>query len=544
MKKKLFVIINILLFTQLLAQQSGELYSFLKNDTFITNNKENTQKLAVDFSVLVSLIENKENINFTLPNLEGGFINVNLKSFSIIKPDHQLIIEKQNGKFFEKFKPSFASYYIYYQNKSIGTLILFKDYFIVSYSYNNKQLEINKINNNYFLFDVNDCVFDKSFTCEVKEKRENLNFDSNIESSESTPKCLQLAIELDNYTRNLYNSNSSATNWAHAIIAGASQVYASDVSLNIEITTTIIWETTDPYASYVNQAGSMLSALRNHWISNNSNIVRDLVHLMTRRTNTGTGGIAYRDVLCSNNWGYAFSANLNNNTNFNFPNPSYTWNLLVITHEIGHNIESHHTHWCGWPGGPIDNCVDVEGSCSNNPNPQVGTIMSYCHTTSSGSLIDFHPTVINSALNPGINGASCLTTCDFYGCTDPNATNYDPNATVDDGSCTYSNPILSASITNVSCNGGIDGSINLSVSGGLLPFSYVWSNGAFSEDIFSLQAGTYSVTVTDALGQSTSASYTINEPNIMNTIYTITNTSGFGMSDGSIVASVSGGTPT
>ena len=123
------------------------------------------------------------------------------------------------------------------------------------------------------LFDVNDCVFDKSFTCEVKEKRENLNFDSNIESSESTPKCLQLAIELDNYTRNLYNSNSSATNWAHAIIAGASQVYASDVSLNIEITTTIIWETTDPYASYVNQAGSMLSALRNHWISNNSNIV-------------------------------------------------------------------------------------------------------------------------------------------------------------------------------------------------------------------------------------------------------------------------------
>ena len=43
MKKKLFVIINILLVTQLLAQQSGELYSFLKNDTFITNNKQNTQ---------------------------------------------------------------------------------------------------------------------------------------------------------------------------------------------------------------------------------------------------------------------------------------------------------------------------------------------------------------------------------------------------------------------------------------------------------------------------------------------------------------------
>ena len=93
---------------------------------------------------------------------------------------------------------------------------------------------------------------------------------------------------------------------------------------------------------------------------------------------------------------------------------------MVCSHEIGHNIGSHHTHWCGWPGGAIDNCADVEGSCPNNPVAQVGTIMSYCHTTSSGSLIDFHSIVVSNALIPGINGASCLTTCAFYGCTDPN----------------------------------------------------------------------------------------------------------------------------
>ena len=100
-----------------------------------------------------------------------------------------------------------------------------------------------------------------------------------------------------------------------------------------------------------------------------------------------------------------------------------------------------------------------------------------------GALIDFHSIVVNNALNPGINGASCLTTCTFYGCTDPNATNYDPNATVDDGSCTYSLPVLTAIATNISCNGLSDGSIDLSVNGGLSPYTYVWSNGLFSQDI-------------------------------------------------------------
>ena len=55
--------------------------------------------------------------------------------------------------------------------------------------------------------------------------------------------------------------------------------------------------------------------------------------------------------------------------------------------------------------------------------------MSYCHTTSSGALIDFHPVVVSQALNPGINTAGCLTACPFYGCTDSTALNYDPLAT-------------------------------------------------------------------------------------------------------------------
>ena len=88
-----------------------------------------------------------------------------------------------------------------------------------------------------------------------------------------------------------------------------------------------------------------------------------------------------------------------------------------------------------------------------------------------------------------------------------------PIATVDDGSCTYALPVLSSSTTNISCNGLSDGSIDLSVSGGLSPYTYVWSNGSYFLKISSnLLSGTYTVSVTDALGQIVNASYNITEP--------------------------------
>jgi hypothetical protein len=167
--------------------------------------------------------------------------------------------------------------------------------------------------------------------------------------------------------------------------------------------------------------------------------------------------------------------------------------------------------------------------------------MSYCHTTSSGSLIDFHSIVISNALTPEINGASCLTICAFYGCNDPSATNYDSNATVDDGSCLYSLPLLAAFITTITCNGLSNGSINLSVSGGLSPFTYIWSNGLVSQDLYNIPAGIYSVTVTDALSQVQTASYIVTEPAAISISYNVIVPSGPGLSDGAIYTTTAGG---
>lgn len=131
------------------------------------------------------------------------------------------------------------------------------------------------------------------------------------------------------------------------------------------------------------------------------------------------------------------------------------------------------------------------------------------------------------------------------------AGSYDVTIT-DDNNCitltgiTISEPAavlaLSASNQNVSCNGGNDGFINVTVSGGTAPYSYAWSNGATTQDLNNLTAGNYSLTLTDANGCTQTASYTISEPNALTINLSKTDVSCFGEDNGAIDATVSGGT--
>ena len=533
-------------FNALQAQE--KVFDLKESKLIVTQNENNSKSLSFNNVILVNILETDNKILLPLLNLQ--FINVELEEFSVLDNNHTLIIQSGGEQEIQPFQSDLQSFYIRYNDDIIGTFLYFDNNVIVTYKVNNRQLEINKLEDELILFDVNDCIAENSFSCAVEDEFEEISSSNNSSSSPTIPDCIELAIEIDQYTRNTFSSNTAASTWAHAIIAGVSQVYFGEVNVHINVVNTVIWNTTDPYASIINDAGTMLSTLRNHWTANNGSISRDLVHLLTKRSNTGTGGIAYVDVLCSNSWGYAFSSDLNSNTSFSFPNPSYTWNLFVVAHEIGHNVGSSHTHWCGWAadpalsfsGGPIDNCVNVQGSCPNNPSPQVGTIMSYCHTTSSGALIDFHPVVVSQALNPGINTAGCLTACPFYGCTDSTALNYDPLATVDDGSCIYPPVTLSGTVSNISCYGQTDGSINLSVVGGASPYTFQWSNGLTNEDIYNLSVGNYSVTVTDSLNQQATASFSIMEPDSLYTNYTVINASGPGVNDGAIYSFTFGGT--
>jgi large repetitive protein len=99
--------------------------------------------------------------------------------------------------------------------------------------------------------------------------------------------------------------------------------------------------------------------------------------------------------------------------------------------------------------------------------------------------------------------------------------------------------------TNVSCFSGANGALNITVTGGAVPYTYVWSNGSSTQDVSGLTAGVYSVTVTDANGCTKLATYTITQPNApLSLTETHVDVLCFGNATGSIDVSPAGGTPT
>ena len=122
-------------------------------------------------------------------------------------------------------------------------------------------------------------------------------------------------------------------------------------------------------------------------------------------------------------------------------------------------------------------------------------------------------------------GVSCETYVSpvqiFNGCTDPNASNYNPMALVDDGTCLYCNPDITITETHVNASSAIlnDGSITTVASNGTLPYTYSWigPNGytASTASISGLAGGVYILEVTDLRNCINTITVMINQASII-----------------------------
>ncbi|RMH11973.1 MAG: hypothetical protein D6695_07955, partial [Planctomycetota bacterium] len=212
-----------------------------------------------------------------------------------------------------------------------------------------------------------------------------------------------IAVDTDyEFTSSLFGGNTNASSdYAMTLLGATSTIYERDVNTSISVGFLRVWSTnTDPYSGGLSD---FLDQVRAEWLANMGHISRVVVHGLSGR-NLG-GGVAYLNVLCSNNLGYGVSGSLNGS----FPNPpqdhsNANWDIIVVPHELGHNFGSAHTHDYN---PPIDGCGN--GDCSSAWG---GTIMSYCHLCSGGLrniVLQFHSRV-QDVITARVNAASCITT--------------------------------------------------------------------------------------------------------------------------------------
>ncbi|GIV42269.1 MAG: hypothetical protein KatS3mg034_1579 [Vicingaceae bacterium] len=105
-------------------------------------------------------------------------------------------------------------------------------------------------------------------------------------------------------------------------------------------------------------------------------------------------------------------------------------------------------------------------------------------------------------------------------------------------------PSISINTNNASCNGVCNGSASVTINSGNGPFSYLWTPGNYTTpSVSGLCAGQYTIQVTDGSGCITTQTFTIGQPQPIQINLTTSPISCNGNCDGSIIPSVSGGTP-
>ncbi len=151
------------------------------------------------------------------------------------------------------------------------------------------------------------------------------------------------------------------------------------------------------------------------------------------------------------------------------------------------------------------------------------------NATPSGGVFS-GPGVSGNTFNPSASGSGThVLTYTFGNCSKSS-------------SITVAGAIINvASFGNPICNGLSNGYVDITANGGIPPYSFVWSNGATTEDIVNVPAGNYQLTVSDNYNCSTVISTTLVDPPVLTSTASATDATCNGTNDGTAAVTVSGG---
>ncbi len=311
---------------------------------------------------------------------------------------------------------------------SLVTVSILDDHMIILYAdeSGNHRIQPSPIGG-YIAFADHDVLVPPQIECHADDADAGITTQTNSSNNRTTGNCIEVYIEADYKS---YQDNGSSVSATEAWVAGlwneVITLYENE-DIPVSLSDIKVYTSTDPFAG-INTTLAVLYAFSAHI----DTITYDgrLAHFMSTR-NLG-GGIAWINVLCSTSSPCAVSTTLST-TIVGFP--TYSWNVMELTHEMGHNLGSRHTHACVWNGNntQIDDCgnqwainnnQNPEGAACFDPNnpilPDAGTIMSYCHAI-GGVGIDFNlgfGPLPGNLIRSTYNNANCNTgICSVPSCT-------------------------------------------------------------------------------------------------------------------------------
>jgi len=270
----------------------------------------------------------------------------------------------------------------------------------------------------YIIYSDRDMKVSNGFACHTKDVMAEGRTLNGRSPEGVTQRCVTMYFEIDYNIYQQNGSNITATgDWLTARFNEVQTLYENDDIL-VSLKSSYIWTEDDPYDGNTTGGEDSSSDYLYQFNEVRPAFDGDVGQLLGIDPG-GLGGVAVTiDGLCSqNNFSYS-------DVNFGFATvPTFSWTIMVITHEFGHLLGGPHTHACVWNGNntAIDNCgpdaIGEEGEgfeCMTSP-PTIpedgGTIMSYCHLNDVG--INFNlgfGDQPKAAIQNAINSSSCLST--------------------------------------------------------------------------------------------------------------------------------------
>ena len=229
---------------------------------------------------------------------------------------------------------------------------------------------------------------------------------------------------------------------------------------------------------------------------------------------------------------------MTNNTNNNFAlQANWSSGSVGVNETPGAANNAANDTWIGSMNPQCGITTGLQVTASATPTG-CGPCSGTANATVSGGATPYTYSWSNGATTASINGLCAgtytVTVTDNGGCS------MTAQATVTNNGSTIT---VQTSSTNETCQNLCDGTALTNISGGTAPYTILWSNGASTANISSLCPATYSVTVTDNGGCSSSASATISAGTPVQDA-TIQTTGPFSTSDAPVqfVAASAGGT--